>query len=99
MLNIRLTKQAISDMKDIGRYTKEHWGQEQRNRYLSKLDKCFQAIAREPHLGQSCEEIYPDYRKCHLGQHMIFYKASPTHIHIIRILHQRMDVEKHLSEN
>jgi toxin ParE1/3/4 len=36
------------------------------------------------------------YRVYHVGQHLIFYRQKSTGIEIIRILHDRMDVETHL---
>jgi len=30
MSSVILTNKAIADLKDIGRYTQEHWGREQR---------------------------------------------------------------------
>lgn len=38
MTKFILTKRAMVDLVDIGRYTQERWGQEQRNKYLSMLD-------------------------------------------------------------
>ncbi len=79
MLTFRLTQKAIEDLKDIGRYTQENWGREQRNLYLSRLDACFHTIAREPQIGKACDYIRPGYRKYHLGRHLIFYRqALPT---------------------
>jgi toxin ParE1/3/4 len=52
-----LSGKAKADVKDIGRYTQEHWGVEQRNRYLGDLDACFQTIGANPTLGNSAEAI------------------------------------------
>ncbi len=97
MLSIRLAVSAIQDMKDIGRYTRKNWGREQRDRYLSKLDHCFQMIAHRPEIGKACDYIRPGYRKYHIGRHLIFYRQDGTYLEIIRILHDRMDVESHFT--
>jgi toxin ParE1/3/4 len=52
-----LSGKAKADVKDIGRYTQEHWGVEKRNRYLGDLDACFQTIGANPTLGNSAEAI------------------------------------------
>jgi len=98
MLSFRLTEKAIMDIKDIGRYTQKKWGREQRNKYLSRLDDGFHLIANEPQIGKTCDYIRLGYRKYHVGRHLIFYKLSSDYIEIIRILHDRMDVESHLSD-
>ena len=59
----RLTQLATTDLRSIGRYTQATWGQEQRNRYLAKLDACFHFLAQEPYQGRACDDIRVGYRK------------------------------------
>jgi toxin ParE1/3/4 len=94
----RLSAKARVDLIEIGRYTQQAWGREQRNRYLSGLDEAFHLLAREPHRGRSCDDIRQGYLKYHVGRHVIFYRQSGADIEIIRILHERMDIEARLSE-
>lgn len=96
MLSFRLTEKAIEDMKNIGRYTQKRYGIKQRNRFLSMLDRCFHMLTREPDIGKACDDIRDGYRKYHVQRHLIFCRQRTTHIEIIRILHDRMDVESHL---
>ncbi len=86
-------------MHSIGRYTQKKWGHEQCNKYLAKLDASFHTIASEPDIGLACDEIRSGYRKYHVGRHLIFYRQTDAHIEIVRILHDRMDVETHMPEN
>lgn len=83
-------------MKSIGRFTEDKWGQVQRNKYLEKLDNSFHALARQPDLGRACNDIRMGYRVYHVGRHLIFYRQRADSVEIIRILHDRMDVETHL---
>ena len=98
MPGFRLTKLAKADLKDIGRYTQDVWGREQRNRYLANLDTSFHDLARAPQKGRSCDDIRQGYRKYQVGRHVIFYRRQDdADIEIIRILHDRMDAETHLT--
>ena len=92
----RLTRKALDDLRSIARYTQKNWGREQRNKYLSKPDESIRMLAHEPHLGRACDKIRQGYRKHHVGRHLIFYRHTSALIEIIRILHERMDVESHL---
>jgi toxin ParE1/3/4 len=94
--SFRLTKKAVDDLRSIGRYTQSTWGHEQRNKYLSKLDDAFHVIAKEPYIGIGCDYIRKGYRKYHVGRHLIFYRQTEDHVEIVRILHDRMDVESHI---
>jgi toxin ParE1/3/4 len=98
MPSFRLTAKATADLKSIGRYTQDTWGREQRNKYLRQLDDSFHMLAQEPHKGRPCDDIRGGYRKYHVGRHLIFYRQAGKDIEIIRILHDRMDIEDHLSE-
>jgi toxin ParE1/3/4 len=98
MPTFRLTAKARADVIDIGRYTQRTWGRDQRNRYLSRRDEAFHLLAQEPDRGRPCDEIRQGYRKHHVGRHMIFYRQAGPDIEIIRILHERMDMDSRLSE-
>jgi toxin ParE1/3/4 len=93
----RLTQRAKADLKEIGRYTQRTWGREQRNRYLATLDASFHDLAQTPQKGRRCDDIRQGYRKYQVGRHVIFYRQEKTDIEIIRILHDRMDVETQLA--
>ncbi len=98
MASFRLTAKAKADLRSIGRYTQKTWGREQRNRYLALLDGSFRDLANDPRKGRSCDDIRPGYSKLHVGRHLIFYRQAEDAIEIIRILHERMDIETHLAE-
>ena len=99
MPSFRLRERAKADLRSIGRYTQATWGREQRNIYLARLDTSFHLLAREPHRGRACDDIRPGYRKYHVGWHLIFYRESLEGVEIIRILHDRMDIEAHLDDD
>lgn len=95
----RLTARAKRDLKEIGRYTQDVWGREQRNKYLARLDASFHELANSPQKGRSCEDIRTGYRKYQVGRHVLYYRQTAVDIEIIRILHDRMDAEAHLSQD
>lgn len=100
MSTFALTNKAIADLKDIGLYTLENWGREQRNLYLQMLDVSFQQLASNPLLGKDCRDIRNGYRKFNAGSHVIFYRQkSSDSIEIVRILHGRMDCETQLTSS
>ena len=95
-----LTKKAKDDLTEIGRYTQDTWGREQRNRYLSLLDAAFHDLAIHPLIGRDCSAIRPGYRKYGIGKHLVFYRQIENdEIEIVRVLHERMDAEQHFLES
>lgn len=92
-----LTIAARSDLIDIGRFTSDKWGKRQRDKYLKQLDDAFKLLARKPEIGKDAANIKPGYRKFSQGSHIIFYRAgTDSKIVVIRILHNSMDVDRHL---
>jgi toxin ParE1/3/4 len=94
----RLTELAKQDLLSIGRYTQTSWGREQRNRYLAKIDAAFHLLAIETQRGRACEDLLAGYYKYHVGRHLIFYRQFSEGVEIVRILHDRMDIEAHFDE-
>lgn len=84
-------------MISIGRYTREQWGKTQQIHYLSQLDAAFHDLAEKPEIGRACNDIRAGYYKFGVGKHLIFYRhIVKDQIEIVRILHSRMDIERHL---
>ncbi len=96
MVGFVLSKAAIADLKSIGRYTYDNWGENQQNIYLGDIYKVFNNLTCLTIKGHSVYEIRKNYFKYKVGKHIVFYKEEQNIIYIIRVLHERMDVEKHL---
>jgi toxin ParE1/3/4 len=95
MARFQLTRKAREDLKAIGRYTQRNWGRRQRDAYLTQLDRRFHALAEMPSLGRACDDIRPGYRRYSEGAHTICYREVGGDIEIVRILHGRMDPDRH----
>ena len=93
---VRLSKQAESDLEDIWLYTLETWSLEQAETYHSLLNQAFDGLAANTKVGRIAD-IRDGYFKYSVGSHLIFYKITTLHLDVIRILHQRMDVSRHLN--
>ena len=92
----RLTNKAYEDLKEIAVYTHEIWGASQRDIYMRMLDSAFHVIVANPSCGLKIDEIREGYYKYVIGKHLIFYRVVAGEIEIVRILHQRMDVESYI---
>lgn len=97
MPSFTLTNMAKADLKEIGHYTQENWGREQRILYLNMLDACFHRLATNPFLGKDFRDC-AGYRKFNAGSHLIFYRQkSIDTVEVVRVLHCSMDIEIQLS--
>ena len=91
----RLSPLAEADLEDIWLYTFKHWSLEQADRYHHDLIDAIEALARGVKTGRRTD-VREGYFKYPVGQHFVFFRLSETTLDVIRILHQRMDIERHL---
>ncbi|MGC4104736.1 MAG: type II toxin-antitoxin system RelE/ParE family toxin [Thermomicrobiales bacterium] len=86
---VRLTAAARKDFRAILRYTGLEWGSEQRDRYGLLIEKGFARIAEFPELGESQIELGVGGRAIRIEMHVVYYRATPKTIRILRIRHVR----------
>lgn len=92
-----LSPAAQIDLEQIWDYTCHRWGVEQADEYLRDLQRAIELAAVNPRIGQACEEIRPGYRKLAAGSHTPYCRVTPDGVvDVVRVLHQRMDVDRHL---
>lgn len=93
---LRISRRADADLLAIAEYTTAAFGQEQARKYRDQFKACFASLLGNPQLGRSAEELAPGLRRIRQQAHVIFYKPSADAILIVRVLHHKMDVERHL---
>jgi toxin ParE1/3/4 len=91
-----LSPRAQADIDEIWDYTAERWDVEQAERYSRELQLAIETVASDPQRGRRCDQIRPGYRKYPAGAHVIFFRIVSNGIDVVRVLHQRMDFERHL---
>jgi len=91
-----LTPRAQADLEEIWDYTADRWGLDQAETYIRQLWKAIAEVADRPALGKECAAVRAGYRKYRCGSHVLFYRQGAGAIDIVRILHERMDYERHI---
>ena len=96
MREIHHSQAAKSDLVDIWVETDRQWGAAQADRYLDDIDRALKGLIANPQLGSDCSDLQQGARKLITGRHLVFYEVDPDRIFVIRVLHQSMDVPRHL---
>ena len=94
----RITPRAHRDLENIGHYTMNKWGKEQRNRYLRDIDRRFAWLAERPTAGKHRPDIQEGYYSFPQGAHLIFYLIHSSGIDIIGLPHREMDIQNYFGE-
>ena len=87
---------ARKDLKDIWRYTHSKWGKPQADLYLRRINDAISTLCAYPELGTAIDEVRSGYRKFDVGSHMVIYRFDDTTVHVTRVLHQAMDLDRHI---
>lgn len=99
MTRLRYTRRAESDLDSIAAYTLERWGLDQAQRYLDALLARCESLPADPSRGR-VHHPRPDYLRIEQGKHVVFFRRDASgETLIVRILHQRMLPELHLTED
>jgi toxin ParE1/3/4 len=102
---VRLGAAAEVDFANILKWTAEHFGARQSRVYRDTLVQTIGELAGGPDVAGSTarDEIIAGLRILHVtrggrrGSHFLMYRATPNGtIEIVRILHDRMDLQRHV---
>jgi len=88
-----ITKKAVADLEEIWLYTVKNWSVTQADRYYNLIFDEIGFICKHPSAGKSMEHIRKGYRASKVKSHLIFYRIINDTIEVIRILHERMDID------
>jgi toxin ParE1/3/4 len=91
-----LSPRAQADLNEIWGYTEDRWGVAQAETYTRALWQRIETVAAQPSMGEDCSDIRTGYRKISCGSHVLFYRLTADGIDVVRILHERMDFERHI---
>lgn len=92
----KLSKRAEQDLIAIWNFSFDQWGEIQADGYLQTLHSTIRLLVKNPEMGKSRDALGAGYRSFHQSRHVIFYQPCGFGVRVIRILHQSMDVERHL---
>jgi len=96
MSQVVLSPKAKADLSDIWDYTLAEWDIDQAEKYVRELWTAMQDQALDASTSADISDVRKEYRKIRSGSHVIFFKLTGDGIDVVRILHQRMDFERHL---
>ena len=98
MAKIRLSRKAIADLDGIWDYTAQTWSEEQAVIYYRQIYTTIQGLNSLPvFLEKGYDVIKPGLLVFKVGHHIVFYKKHKDgSIWVDRILHEKMDYQKHL---
>jgi len=94
-----ISEKALEDINNIWVYTAENWSVEQADRYYNLIIDEIEYIVDNLDMAREFGEIRKSYSYSKVKSHLIFFKKHITdEVEVVRVLHERMDIENRLSE-
>jgi toxin ParE1/3/4 len=98
-MKYRISSKAQADLINIWKFTFDSWSIDQTDRYYNLIIDKIQEICEKPDIGRRYDDVRKNYWGVNVKSHIIFYKISEEEIiEVIRILHQRMDLQSRIKE-
>lgn len=94
--NLRKDKAAEADLIGIWLYTFETWTETRADRYLAGIERGIRELVSSPELGMQRDALRPGYWSRRVEHHIVFYTFTDDEVRIRRVLHEVMDVGRHL---
>ncbi len=98
-MTFKISHEAKNDLEAIWLYTFENWSPAQADKYINMIFDEIEFLAQNPYSGKNYDEIRTGYYRSRVNSHFIFYKINSQNdeIEVIRVLHQKMQIDAHLS--
>jgi len=94
-----LSEKALEDINNIWMYTAENWSVEQADRYYNLIIDEIEYIVNNIEMARDFGKIRRSYCYSKVKSHLIFFKKGKANeIEVVRVLHERMDIENRLAE-
>lgn len=94
-----ISEKALEDINKIWIYTAENWSVEQADRYYNQILDEVEYISQNFEMALDFGKVRKAYRFSKVKSHLVFFKKNKyNEIEVIRVLHERMDIENRLKE-
>jgi toxin ParE1/3/4 len=96
---LEFTEIARADLKSIRRYSHRSWGPERTTQYMAALRDAMKGLVAGTVVSRTRDDLRPGLQMAASGRHCVFFEADPSRILVVRVLHDRMDYQRHLDPN
>ena len=93
-----LSEEAENDLVEIYRYGFINYGESKADLYIKTIKSKCEFLADMPDFCPDRTEFKPPVKIHHHKKNLIIYIIESDYILIIRVLHERMDIQQHIEK-
>jgi toxin ParE1/3/4 len=90
---LSFARRATADLDEIWDYSERNWGREQAVQYASEITTRCGALVEGKIVPQKIRLKNGRFLRIRSGSHLIFVREMPDQLQVVRILHERQDIE------
>lgn len=90
---VRRSVLAEQDYREIWRYIAAD-NPDAADRFLRKIDSKLELFAKYPAMGTARDKLLPGVRSFPVGNYLVFYRAIPDGIDLVRVLHGARNLKR-----
>ena len=94
-MRIEFAPDAQFDLRQIGFYTRDTWGERQERKYLLQIVATVEALGNGKLKGKPVQTDYREFFRELAGKHYVYFERRRDLIFILRILHGSMQMDTH----
>lgn len=88
--------EALDDLLSIWEYTSERWDDGRADLYIDAITVRFAWLTRNTGLWRDRPELGEGLHSYPERSHVIIFRRTDRGMEILRVLHERMDLERHI---
>jgi toxin ParE1/3/4 len=97
--HLDLTEIARADLKSIRRYSQRTWGPDRTAQYMAALRDTLKGLLAGTVVSRTRDDLRPGLQMATSGRHRVFFEVDETRVLVVRVLHDRMDYQRHLDSD
>lgn len=91
LTEVRLSRRAQADLENIWRFGAVEWSPTRADQYIDGLVAVFDLLLAMPEIARELTEFIPPVRIHPTGSHLVIYRTTDNHLHIVRVLGGQQD--------
>lgn len=99
MKRIDVAEAALGDLRSILRHSLRQWGLDRSLAYVDDIEARIAGLAAGRTVTRPALGLPPHIRGLRHGRHIVYLIEDADWIRVIRILHDRMDPARHLTDD
>ena len=98
MAYLGISRRAAHDLREIRRFSVEHWGERVAEEYLDGIEQALNQLRERPGLLRTKPEFSPHFRFYRVKRHFLVCSLVENNIYLLTVKHGSLDLPNRLAE-